>query len=622
MTELIINGVRAVLPDNLKFTLFEENPLITQRGEFSLDIELSLLNSTNAKIFKHLDRLNSIDTFNEATANLIVDNEQKNGKIIDIQSTDKVVKFQFLAGNSEVNYISSDKKIWDLNWGTETAIDYARALKSIGYSGYGKYRPPHEEFYYNNFVCTPVQTVDKNGGNIILNKYTVSQQTTNNPFEINGIENIVMQPYLMYYINKLPELLGYTLNSNILDNDVRAKKIYLTNTVQSLEYHYALPDMTISEFIDEISNLFNIEFKVNSALKTIDIIRVSSSIQNATVSNLENVLSSFDRTNEEKNLVSKLAFNKLSYDVGSTDYYNYQKFNDEIMNKMEIQDFPDFISLYNYLDQNNFDIDIFKIYRDLETHNEWIGLDNINYHPKINFYTYPITEDGNFDYFKMFQNVNKLASYINENGDKELILKIVPAEILKQSITVNYVYNNGSGSFPVYYQAPKSNKSLFLPTTQGLKATVETGEKTSERLSNIEIGMYSGKIKLYYDQDSSDITTTYPFSNIDELPDFSSNFLSKTNCLKSKEWAEGFFTPNITSNLKLKGSNGINSDYYAGELVDFSTLYVFKVLVKKPLNINNLYHYKGLKLIPVSFEKSVTKKGLDKVLISTFYKLK
>ena len=82
MTELYIAGQAVVLPENLSMTLTEDNPEITNNGDFSWDVEVSLLNPVNAKIFKHLNRINITVISISLDAKLVVDNKIRNGKII------------------------------------------------------------------------------------------------------------------------------------------------------------------------------------------------------------------------------------------------------------------------------------------------------------------------------------------------------------------------------------------------------------------------------------------------------------------------------------------------------------------------------------------------------------
>ena len=56
MTELIIDGTHAVLPQDFNVSVKRENPLFTKNGEYTYDITLQLSNPTNASLYEHLNR--------------------------------------------------------------------------------------------------------------------------------------------------------------------------------------------------------------------------------------------------------------------------------------------------------------------------------------------------------------------------------------------------------------------------------------------------------------------------------------------------------------------------------------------------------------------------------------
>ena len=57
MVELFIDNKRVVLPANLSIKLTDENPILTESGKYSFDIELPLRGcAQNLKVFGPLDR--------------------------------------------------------------------------------------------------------------------------------------------------------------------------------------------------------------------------------------------------------------------------------------------------------------------------------------------------------------------------------------------------------------------------------------------------------------------------------------------------------------------------------------------------------------------------------------
>ena len=106
MTELIIDGVSAVLSKDFSIQVKRENPLFTKNGEYTYDITLPLDNPTNAELYKHLNRLNSTQPVStDRRAVLVADNRVYcNGTEVITGWTEDTVSVQIASGNSELNW--------------------------------------------------------------------------------------------------------------------------------------------------------------------------------------------------------------------------------------------------------------------------------------------------------------------------------------------------------------------------------------------------------------------------------------------------------------------------------------------------------------------------------------
>ena len=75
MTNLYIDGIAVVLPSEFSITVKQENAFFTKNGEYTYDIELSLLVPENAKLYGFLNRLNITDRpAHKRKAVLVADN--------------------------------------------------------------------------------------------------------------------------------------------------------------------------------------------------------------------------------------------------------------------------------------------------------------------------------------------------------------------------------------------------------------------------------------------------------------------------------------------------------------------------------------------------------------------
>jgi len=624
MTQLFVNEREVILPSDFSFTLIEENPEITNNGEFTLDITISLRNPQNAIVFGFLNRINLATITKTAPARMIVDGSPRSGTIIISKNTDIDVTFQFVSGNSELNYIAkNEKKIWELDWGMETAIDFEKALESLNYPGYGEYdNTPIPPFYFHtswfqNFVCAPVIV-----GSSIINNFTIAPDTdpVETALKINGISGkIIMQPYILYYINKLPSLLGYTLKHNILNTDSRAKKMYLVNAIDSLKYADALPDMTITEFKEAIEFFFNVEFIVNPTDKTVSIENLQSNLENKKIVNITDYLDEYNRDQSQDSKSVRLDFSKVSYDLPGTNYFRYQKLDQYILDKSTIVEFVNFAVLEAYTRlHNGSPANKFLIYRDLDQMNDYMFID-INSaigRPWIVFYMYPFTLDGNFDYVIIIDLINKFSS-VGTDATKELVLKISPAEVLQHREPVHI----NSGNTFAYTQLPKSSSAYFIEESKGFIETVQGTEVTIPRLSKLEVSLYTGRIKSYQETQigyTFDIPTLYPFSHIDTKPEFS-GALSIEKLMALKTWVNTYFSPAATETMKLKGPGGIISDYHQQTIIDTTKEYTFYLIDGPNIRANNIFIINNLKYMPITFERIKSEK--QTTVKGTFYRM-
>jgi len=580
MTELIINNTRAVLPQDIAITVFEENPVLTKNGEFTLDITLSLMNDVNARIFKHINRLNAVNVLDEIDAVLIIDNKISKGKIIDFKTTDQSVTFQYVAGNSELNYfIGKDKKIWEFDWGTEAAITVSAAIDSI-----------ESPVYTNKFVCVPVKF-----NNVIVNNCQYSEGFTGTPPAIDDVLNIVMQPYLMYYIEKLPELLGYELADNILVDDELATQLFLTNRIRSLRYADALPDILISEFIDAIQDFFSVLFVVDKQKKC-HIVKVDDFIENMDVIKLEEVLDAWERENIQGSEIS--GHDGVFYELGNIGYQKYQKLNDDVVNKCEVINYANSSSMRLGIIQDQ--LNKLIIHKTLNNNKEYVFAD-VAFQQNCYRTLIPATSGYCFA-------VNKLKDVI---GDNPLELKIKPLSYAYNEVGIIYQSSTGNVRYkPV--QIPFVNSDLFIPENQSITSLIEDSVKNIPRPAALEVGIYSGMVKFWNYEEFPDVL--YPMSYIDDFPEFGLptvylNHVNESTFEGSlNSWIIGDYQNVCNKTLRLTGTNGIFERYHYDNKIDFSKLFTFIVL--DDVDVNHIYHFNGSDYIPVSIEKTATIKGI------------
>ena len=345
MTELFIDGYPIVLPNDFNLKIIHENPIIKKNGEYTYDLTLSLLNPINAGIYKHIGRVNNNVKIEKRKAVLVSDNIVfLNGTEIILEHSDTDVKIQLVSGNSELNFfVGSDKKIRDLDLGT-IDIDINKARQSL----LGDYR----QFKY----CCPAIYFGSDDTSIEYraNSWNLFTNTEDAELRSENTHGVIAQPYLMYYIEKIPEALGYKIDFNVLlENDLFCK-IYIANPLASLKYCDLLPDWTVLEFIEEIEKFFNVIFLVNQRDKTVSIHHPYNYLMNAdeTCIQSRDILDSYSCSSEENDELYFTVNNNFRYDFPSDSYFKRMSIPKEVFEKAYIIHYKTQQELYEALKAN------------------------------------------------------------------------------------------------------------------------------------------------------------------------------------------------------------------------------------------------------------------------------
>ena len=606
MIQLYINNHEIVLPDDLEIDLIDNNPLITDTGEYSLDITISLLEPKNAIAFGHLYRVNKTDIPTQYDARLLVNMRERNGIGVLVNNTETEITLQLLFGNSSLNYIAGDRKIWELDWGSESPIDYTRALSSIIYH--------YDDF---NFFCTPVKC-----GTIIFNDYNIERYPDQGPAMIESVNNICMQPKLMYYINLLPQLLGFTLKSNVLANDVIAKLMYLINHVQSLHYADALPDMTINEFIEAVETFFNVIFLVNTKTKELNIISLKTNYNNKNIVTLTNILDSYSRDYDQStDFKTRIGFTKVSYNLSESNYMRYAKLNQQLLDNCEIRTYANLDTLISAINPDNKNKHI--IYIDQQTKRQYVYTDKPQYNL---FYTSSLTQTGNTP---RLYHINKLNDF-GVDVANELVLNIVPTDFEQGLKLVEYIEGFGADAESYFtYNLPTSNMSAFYIANQDLLQDIEKGQLNIPRNNVMKVGLYAGMIPCINFVERYDFwfnNVLYPWTVIDSLPEFIHDIDPNINTYIETEpnynnWLN--MLSSHTTNLSMRLDYIINR-YQIDSYIDMSIVYEFDIEESDSnYSVDDIYIINNQRYIPIKFERkerSSSDVNISKIIKGYFFK--
>ncbi|GEM_PF-1634741 len=449
-----------------------------------------------------------------------------------------------------------------------------------------------------NFVCAPIKVGEELVNDFEFNVAS-SGEYTENWFKFDHVTGkTIMQPYLLYYINKLPALLGYSLKYNVLNEDVRAKVMYLVNATDSLNYADALPDMTVTEFIEAIENFFNVTFLIDPKDRSLSIHSFQTNMSLKKTIKIQNALDDYERGFEPDTKPVKFGFTKISYDLPGSVYFKYQKLSDAIISKCELLQFASFDQLFNYVTYNQL-IDKYKIYRDLDKNEDYISC----VEPTLNLFNQKIDDNRHITL------VNKFGD-VGNSTDMELVLKIVPAQIDYATKVLYYAdHENMTG----HYQLPKSSNYYSIINDLGLKDSIENGLKEIARISKLEVSLFMGLVEFV----DAMIMTPYPFSYSDINPEFGK--APTMTYTVFEDWRFHKYRPKAITTLKIIGENGILSDYHQTSIIDMSKPYTFIFPDDPDVSSNNIFEINNLKYMPISLER---KKSNKKNLVQgKFYRM-
>ena len=314
MTQLYINGRQAVLKSGTSFKFTRENPLFTDAGDYTFEVQLPLNGCrTNQMLFGPLHRpevplvpeVGQRYPFRLLALPLSVE-----GKCVVTSVTQDEVKVQLLAKNSQLNldetdtegndfYIDElelgrayekeiptaykdDPRFWDT--GNKVMASRRYTLISQIQSLY------HEDWLYGS----PSQTANVNfpiwssadsamaNDRCLHDTVTVGMDDlTRNyhydvarPSDFRGNDNHVFaaQPYLVVIIEQVLQALGYEVRMNAI-RGTWMENIFIANARSEYEFRKVLPHWTVKEFMTEVQNFFGVFLTVEG--NKVDIVRRS-----------------------------------------------------------------------------------------------------------------------------------------------------------------------------------------------------------------------------------------------------------------------------------------------------------------------------------------------------------
>jgi len=292
MTQLIINGIEAVLPSNFSTTVKRENSFFTKNGEYTYDCTLKLDNPVNCQLYEFLNRLNKTDQIDtKRTATLIADGHVFcRGTEVVTRWTDETVTIQIVSGESELNYfIGQDQKIEDLDLGeVESDSECVFPVVRTPSGGYVNVERKVEKEVF-----------------IVSVHYNYTHTHTND----------IPMPYLCDIVARILKALGYTVGIDQL-KDSLFSRVFLVNTFRTREYAKMLRGWTVKDFLAEVEKLTGVVFMTDNVSKSCDIIKKTEFYTTASQFTIRNVIDAYEaEVLDDDSQEAEFASSNVSYDI-------------------------------------------------------------------------------------------------------------------------------------------------------------------------------------------------------------------------------------------------------------------------------------------------------------------
>lgn len=468
MTNLYIDGIAVVLPSEFSITVKQENAFFTKNGEYTYDIELSLLVPENAKLYGFLNRLNITERpATKRKAVLVADNRvYLNGTEIITGWTDTKVSIQLVSGNSELNYfIGSDELISTLAMKETNPV-----VNGSVSTDYVKKTYPEVDY---NLMMTydSLHQVDKN-----IWLYRLYNNDVNNPYAgyIVQKEDIqpydyIPQPYLCAYMRELLKALGYTLEYNAIE-DTPYKSVYIVHVCETYKWNEMLPGWTAKDFLQNIETMFNGSFLIDHRTRTASFLLNISYLSKVRNVHLQNVIDEYTVESEEEEEADAIN-STIKYKLPSTEYYKLRCLPDVVKEAAKTKVIDDGLFAFFGKPENQVTDTIF----DYKSENR-----------KIIY----LEGSGIMSHLEM---VDELASLVRENAESELELEFVPAELTERAFYIEGI-DPGGFYFGQYY-IPSVSVSDDEPdetTYDSIHNMVNNLSEKTESKSNIFLAFFRG----------------------------------------------------------------------------------------------------------------------------------
>lgn len=581
-----------------------ENPDLTDKGAYTLDVTFPMSILENKVKFRHLNRMEVSMTDNDCgQATIYADNTPIiSGLAIVVSVTNEEVKLQIMNENSEFKYASGFDKVyidemyntWLKPWtifgkalpgnpptvqGTDlftlflmpTIINYDEATKTqnhVGDASIGIYTPIYDET--NDMVVNEIIEGKKDGPLLMVNPEC--------------------QHNLLYIMKRLLALKGYVA-------DLSAVDVYPWNRIYIVNLGSQLPHWTLERFITEFKNLFGLSVRFTNARAIFSWIDFDADAVEYEC--MDEFSTEFDDEGIQSNSTSNIRYNLFD----SSEKTFYTEIPNEIMEKFTVMEYESESAMRLAFDSmlaTNIARTIFS------TPTGYFYARTEKYYP-VQSSDFTLVRAGQF---------NRLVR--NTESDDEEELCIAPVTIAKLDTKFRALAldsDNGWFTNGKFKTIKETKIELIMPTAandgeESLEHTsvqdaIENGEDASnnERAESerMEVFFLGKSTKNFSALDKTvKMATVGTDPSLD--PDFTDNVSFAFGKTKPNTIHIGQFH---TKGNRINGKNQRCIKFFCDEMPDPTKLYIFR----------------NKKYICEKIEIQVTEQGIDKVKTGYFYEI-
>lgn len=296
MIQLFLNNTEVFPERDTSIKMIRENPILTESGSYTLDVNLPLSITENVKFFGNLNRIEVSKEYQRYDCELRTNGRSLLvGTTVITKVTDQAVTIQILAGNSNVRFWNNAEEVYidgydfndedgndivmswlnqfnivdttpDLEYGKQYLVRMETSHKAGGMTimDYPRYRGVPGKF------CFPMVVDEDYSGE-------TDDSTVNNVFILEEMVKPLrfyaraVNPNLLYVIRRIVEFRGYSMDFGEYDTE-KNRLLHIASARPTLKIADALPHWTVKEFFLEVQKLFNATFVFNDSGKSCSLV--------------------------------------------------------------------------------------------------------------------------------------------------------------------------------------------------------------------------------------------------------------------------------------------------------------------------------------------------------------